>query len=247
MPESLAVGNWKMHGLDASLAEARTLVRLTSGLSSTICICPPATLLHRFSCVVRDSSILLGGQNCHELDTGACTGEISAPMLADAGASFVILGHSERRAQFGETDRVVALKAMAAQSHGLTPILCVGESWQERSQGKELEVVAGQLGDCLGGDLDPAGLVVAYEPIWAIGSGKVPEIADIATVHAHLRRQLAGRFGTAAGESIPQLYGGSVNPPNAASIFAAEDVDGCLVGGASLRAADFARIAAELG
>ncbi|RRH76888.1 triose-phosphate isomerase [Falsigemmobacter faecalis] len=244
MARRLAAGNWKMHGLRADLAQVEALCAAPQPEHCDVLLCLPATLIDRAARLAQ-GRIGLGGEDCHANTHGAHTGEISAAMLKDAGASHVILGHSERRADHGETDALVASKVLAAQSAGLTAILCVGETLAERDAGRTLEVVATQLAGSLAEGADPARLVVAYEPVWAIGTGRVPVEGDILAVHAALRADLVQRFGAAAAD-IPLLYGGSVKPENAAQIFALQDVDGALVGGASLKAADFAQIIAAL-
>jgi triosephosphate isomerase len=189
--------------------------------------------------------IALGGQDCHPNSSGAHTGDISAAMLADAGASFVILGHSERRADHGETDALVRAKADAAAAAGLVAIICVGETEAQRDAGETLAVIAGQLAGSVADTSTPQTTVIAYEPVWAIGTGRTPTLPEIATVHADIRARLTARFGAAA-SGFRLLYGGSVKPSNAAEIFALPQVDGALVGGASLKAADFGAIIAAL-
>lgn len=235
----LAAGNWKMNGLAASLDEARALALAHPAPGVDLLLCPPATLLSRLADTVKGSAVALGGQDCHAATSGAHTGDISAAMLADAGASHVILGHSERRADHGESDALVAAKARAALDAGLVAVVCIGETLAEREAGQTLEVVARQLAGSLPEGATPANCVVAYEPVWAIGTGLTPTPEEIATVHAHLRARLPDA-------GIRLLYGGSVNPGNAAGIFALSDVDGALVGGASLKAADFGRIITAL-
>jgi len=244
MARRLAAGNWKMHGLSADLAQVEALCAAPQPDHCDVLLCLPATLIER-AARLSEGRIAIGGEDCHANLQGAHTGDISAAMLKDAGASHVILGHSERRADHGETDAVVAGKVLAAQKAGLVAILCVGETLDERDAGRTLEVVSAQLAGSLAEGVDPATLVVAYEPVWAIGTGRVPVEGDITAVHAALREDLTARFGDAAAD-IPLLYGGSVKPENAAQIFALKDVDGALVGGASLKAADFAQIIAAL-
>ncbi len=237
----LIAGNWKMNGTGASLAEIARLKELLSGGgggNADVLICPPATLIHRAAEIAGGSTIQIGGQDCHQAASGAHTGDISAEMLADAGCSFVILGHSERRTDHGETSGDVRSKAQAAQAAGLTPVICVGETEPERMEGIANKVVGDQIGASLPEYVDGQGIVVAYEPVWAIGTGKTPTIDDIADMHAHIRQLLVGRFG-AQGESARILYGGSVKPSNAREILATANVDGALVGGASLKADDF--------
>ncbi len=230
-----------MNGTAADLAEVQAMVAaLPAG--PEVLLCPPATLLARMAQVA--GPIALGGQDCHAKPAGAHTGDISAAMLKDAGASHVILGHSERRADHAESDDAVRAKALAAIAAGLTPVICVGETRAQREAGTTLAVVGRQLAGSVP-DQAPAGLVVAYEPVWAIGTGLVPTTAQIAEVHGFLRQALTERFG-AAGAAMRLLYGGSVKPGNAAEIFAVPAVDGALVGGASLKAADFLPIVQAL-
>jgi triosephosphate isomerase len=193
----------------------------------------------------RESSLMVGGQDCHPKASGAHTGDISAVMLKDAGASHVILGHSERRADHGETDALVRAKAEAAIGAGLVAVVCIGETEAERDAGKTLTVIGGQLDGSIPSGATAANLVIAYEPVWAIGTGRTPTLAEIGEVHAFLRGRLRGLIGEAA-DGVRLLYGGSVKPSNAAEIFAVADVDGALVGGASLKAADFGAIVAAL-
>lgn len=232
----IAAGNWKMNGLTTSLAELDRLAADNPTPKVEVLICPPATLIERARS--RKGALLIGGQDAHCAKCGAHTGDVSAEMLADAGATHVILGHSERRTDHTEDDALISGKVDAALAEGLVVILCVGEQLVQREAGETLQVVAGQLADSLPADTDPAKLVVAYEPVWAIGTGKVPTLPEIAEVHADMRARLTDRFGAAAAD-IPLLYGGSVKAANAAEIFAVENVDGALVGGASLKAVDF--------
>ncbi|MEL7461837.1 MAG: triose-phosphate isomerase [Pseudomonadota bacterium] len=243
MPK-LAAGNWKMNGLDDSLAEIDALVAAHPAPGCDVLLCLPATLLTRAAGHIAGTAVMIGAQDCHPATSGAHTGDISAPMLADAGASYVILGHSERRADHGETDALVAEKAIAAATAGLTPIICVGETLDQRDAGDTLDVVGTQLS----GSVPPAlgNVVIAYEPVWAIGTGKVPTLEQIGEVHGFIRSQLQGMGATFLADATPILYGGSVKPSNAAEIFAVADVDGALVGGASLKAADFSGIIAAL-
>ncbi|MCC5987022.1 MAG: triose-phosphate isomerase [Pararhodobacter sp.] len=238
-PRKLAAGNWKMNGLGADLAEARALAAAHAAPEVGVLLCPPATLISRMAEALAGSAIALGGQDCHAAAKGAHTGDISAHMLADAGASHVILGHSERRADHGETSAQVAAKLRAAWAAGLVGIVCLGESEQERATGRTLDVVGAQLAQSLPEGAHAANTVIAYEPVWAIGSGHTPSAGEIAEVHAFLRAH-------APDPGITLIYGGSVNPANAADIFAIEGVDGALVGGASLKAADFGAIIAAL-
>ena len=210
-------------------------------------ICPPATLIAAFAAKARGSAVAIGGQDCHAAPGGAHTGDLAAEMLADAGASHVIVGHSERRADHRERDAQVRAKAGAAWRAGLTAIVCVGETGAERDAGRTLEIVGGQLAGSIPDGATADNLVVAYEPVWAIGTGRTPSPDDIAEVHDFMRARLAARFGSAIGAAVRLLYGGSVKPGNAGELFALSNVDGGLVGGASLKAADFAAIVAAAG
>ena len=210
-----------------------------------ILICAPATLVARMAELADGSSVAVGGQDCHAAVTGAHTGDISAEMLADAGAAYVIVGHSERRTDHGETDAVVQAKARAVLATGLTAVVCIGETLAEREAGATLDVVGRQLAGSVPDTATGASVVVAYEPVWAIGTGKVPTLDQIGEVHDFIRATLVNRFGP-KGDAIRLLYGGSVKPANAAEIFAVSNVDGALVGGASLKAADFGGIIAAL-
>lgn len=236
----LIVGNWKMHGLTAALSEAEALKTALSATptEARVALCPPATLVHQMSAVLSGSAIETGGQDCHDKPSGAFTGSISAEMLADAGARLVILGHSERRAAFGETDAQVADKVQAAVAAGLEPIVCVGETLEQRQAGQAVAVVSAQVAGSLPHGLAERTFAVAYEPVWAIGSGLTPSLEQIAEVHAAIRGALIDRLGEAA-RRAPILYGGSVKPDNAAGILATAEVGGALVGGASLKAEDF--------
>lgn len=246
MRRKLAAGNWKMNGTSESLAEVDHLIAAHPSPSVDILICPPATLLSRMAGRTGRSPIGLGGQDCHAASSGAHTGDISVAMLADAGATHVIVGHSERRADHAETDAIVRAKAEAVLGAGLTAIICIGETLDEREAGRTLEVVGTQLAGSVPDAATGASVVIAYEPVWAIGTGKVATPAEIGEVHAYMRAELVTRFGEATGSSIRLLYGGSVKASNAAEIFAVKDVDGALVGGASLKAADFTPIVAAL-
>jgi triosephosphate isomerase len=231
----LIAGNWKMHGLTQDSAALAQGIRNGLGdLSPEVLVCPPFTQIAAVAALLEGSGIAVGGQDCHSQRLGAHTGEISAAMLRDLGARYVILGHSERRADQGETDALVAAKVASAVAAGLVPIVCVGETGAQRAAGQQEAVVGGQLAGSLGAEF--AG-VVAYEPIWAIGTGKVPTIADITAMHAFIRAELARAQPEGAGIRI--LYGGSVKPGNAAEILAVPEVGGALVGGASLVAEDF--------
>ncbi|WP_145109146.1 triose-phosphate isomerase [Cereibacter sediminicola] len=239
----LAAGNWKMNGTEADLAEIDALMAAHPAPHCEMLICTPATLLSRMAARAT-SDLMVGGQDCHPKVSGAHTGDISAAMLADAGASHVILGHSERRADHGESDSLVRLKAEAAHAAGLVAIICVGETEAQRDAGQTLDVIGAQLAGSVPDGATALQTVIAYEPVWAIGTGRTPTTAEIAEVHGFLRARLAERFADAAGFRL--LYGGSVKPSNAAEIFAVPNVDGALVGGASLKAADFSGIVAAL-
>jgi len=233
-----------MNGLGGDLAELKAVVAGVGGKTApTVGICPPATLITRAVAVAGSSAVLIGGQDCHPKQSGAHTGDISAEMLADAGAKLVIVGHSERRADHGETDALVRAKAEAAWRAGLKAVLCVGETPAEREGGRALAVIATQIAGSVPDGATPGNLAVAYEPVWAIGTGLVAKTDDIAEAHAHIRAALSKRFGAAGGE-IAILYGGSVKSDNAVAILALDAVDGALVGGASLKAADFLAIIA---
>lgn len=241
----LVAGNWKMNGLSAALGEAEAMAK---GLASApdaadLLICPPATLVAKLAWAIRGSRIAVGGQDCHAKASGAHTGDISAEMLKDVGATAVIVGHSERRADHGETDAVVKAKAEAARRAGIAAIVCVGETAAERQAGRTLDVVGGQLAGSLPDGCRAVDTIVAYEPVWAIGTGLTPTAGDVAEVHAAIRAALAKRFG-AEGERMRILYGGSVKPSNARELMAVANVNGALVGGASLKAEDFLGIVA---
>jgi triosephosphate isomerase len=240
----LVAGNWKMNGLKASAAELGRIVQGSEALPKVdLLVCPPATLVTMFAAAAHGSRVAIGAQDCHAEPAGAYTGDISAEMLVDAGASAVIVGHSERRAYHHESDADVRAKALAARRAGLTAIVCVGETKDQRTAGQTLDVVGAQLAGSLPDGATSAKLVVAYEPVWAIGTGLTPTPADVAEVHAFIRERLIARFG-AAGEGIRVLYGGSVKPSNAKELLGVANVDGALVGGASLKADDFLGIAA---
>jgi len=241
----LIAGNWKMNGLKADgVALAKGVadgVKQAGWTDREVLICPPATLVAAIAEAVGGSGVLVGGQNCHAKPSGAHTGDVSAEMLRDAGASHVIVGHSERRTDCGETDAVVRAKAEAAWRAGLLPIVCIGETLGEREAGRTLSVLESQLKGSVPAGSTAARLVVAYEPVWAIGTGKTPTTAEVAAAHAHIRKVLGNLMSDAA--AVRLLYGGSVNSRNAAELLAAGDVDGALVGGASLKADDFLAIA----
>jgi triosephosphate isomerase len=239
----LVAGNWKMNGLAASLREATAVKDAISqgAIPADVLICPPATLLAQMAYATRGSAILLGAQDCHEAASGANTGDISAEMVKDAGATAVIVGHSERRAGHGEVDRIVRAKAAAAHRAGLVAIICIGETKGQRLAGITLDVVSRQLEGSLPDTANGTNTVVAYEPVWAIGTGLTPSPDDVAKVHAAIRKGLEKRFG-AAGSQMRILYGGSVKPANARELLSLPDVNGALVGGASLKADDFLAI-----
>ena len=236
----LIAGNWKMNG---TLKDGSAIVAAISagaeGLGCDLLICPPATLLTTFATVLDGGPVMLGGQDCHAKPSGAHTGDISAAMLKDAGAAWVILGHSERRADHGETDSDVLAKVAAAVKAGLTPIVCVGETEAQRLAGEQNAVIGTQLVASLPSDFNG---VVAYEPIWAIGTGRTPTDAEVAAMHSFIRATLVSHLG-AAGQGMLILYGGSMKPSNAAALLALPNVGGGLIGGASLNAADFLAIA----
>jgi len=237
----MIVGNWKMNGLATDLAQAEA-VRVSLAEAPTgnrVGLCFPATLIAQAAWRLKGGAVEVGGQDCHAAASGAFTGSLSAEMLKDAGASLVIVGHSERRAAFGETDADVAAKVEAALRAGLEPIVCVGETLDERDAGRAVEVVSGQVAGSLPEALRDKAFAVAYEPVWAIGTGRTPTIEQVAEMHAAIRGALVERLGAAA---TPILYGGSVNPKNAAELLAVEEVGGALVGGASLKAVDFLAI-----
>ncbi len=246
---TLIAANWKMHG-DLSWvtkpSEFRECYPL-NGQKVEILLCPPAYLISAMNVACNNQLISLGAQNCHFEMQGAFTGEMSAQMMRDGGASYVIVGHSERRALFGETDKIVAQKADAVSMAGLTPIICVGEDRSQRESGEADEVVGAQLQSSIPLSADGENLVIAYEPVWAIGTGLVPTLEDIAAMHDHIRGILSNRFGVKMAEKIRILYGGSVKPSNAKEILALGDVNGALIGGASLEMDSLAAIAKCVG
>jgi triosephosphate isomerase (TIM) len=239
-PRPLVAGNWKMNGTTAMLKEPRLLAGMLKDvkLKCEVMVCPPATLIRKVKSVMKGSKIKVGGQDCHAAASGAHTGDISAEMLKDAGCTAVIVGHSERRSNHAETDAMVAAKARAAHRAGLTAIICVGETLEERKAGKTLEVVSRQLKGSLPEGASAGNTVIAYEPVWAIGTGLTSTVAEVAEVHSHIRGDLGTLMGT-DGAGVRILYGGSVKPSNAAELMNAAHVNGALVGGASLKAADF--------
>ena len=245
-PRPLVAGNWKMNGLRGAKEVLRQIqAGYTPGLKAKVdlLVCPPATLVHLFARQAVGSRVAIGGQDCHAHESGAFTGDISPEMLADAGANYVIVGHSERRQYHAEKDADVCAKAAAAHRAGLTAIVCVGETRTERETGKTLQVVRRQLRGSVPAQSRSQNLVVAYEPVWAIGTGLTPTAADVAEVHALVRDELRRLVGKAEQGQVRILYGGSVKPTNAAELLSVENVNGALVGGASLVAADFLAIA----
>jgi triosephosphate isomerase len=240
----LVAGNWKMNGLRGSVGELEKIIAGAGPFAgkADLMVCPPATLLAAFADKARGSSVAIGGQDCHAEASGAFTGDIAAEMLADAGARAVIVGHSERRTTHKETDADVRAKAQAAWRAGITAIVCIGETRTEREAGRTLDVLGRQLDGSLPDGATGQNLVIAYEPVWAIGTGLTPTTADVAEAHAFIRKRLTSRYGDTA-EAVRILYGGSVKPSNAAELMAVANVDGALVGGASLKAEDFLGIA----
>ena len=243
----LVAGNWKMNGLRSSAAEFTRIVEGAQKLTAVdLMICPPATLLVLLAAAAKGTSVLIGAQDCHAEPSGAFTGDLSAEMLKDAGASAVIVGHSERRSYHKETDADVRAKALAARRAGLCAIVCVGETRAEREDGRALAVVGMQLDGSVPNGATVENLVVAYEPVWAIGTGLTPTPTDVADMHAFIRQRLGSRLGE-EGQGIRILYGGSVKPSNAKELLHVANVDGALVGGASLKADEFLAIAGVYG
>ena len=241
----LIAGNWKMNGLTAdSIALARA-VAAGAAEGCELLVCPPAVLIPPVAEALAGSPCMLGAQDCHFESAGAHTGDIAAVMLADAGCSHVILGHSERRADHGEDDDLVRAKTAAAHAAGLVAIVCVGETLAERDAGRTLERISAQLEGSLPSDVTPGNTVIAYEPVWAIGSGRTATPEDVAEVHAHIRGRVASKFSPGVGDGLRILYGGSMKPSNAEALLAIDGVDGGLIGGASLHAEDFLAIAAS--
>ncbi|GAB5505786.1 MAG: triose-phosphate isomerase [Rhizobiaceae bacterium] len=241
----LVAGNWKMNGLSSSLGELTLIGQgFMKGLDTEAdaLICVPATLLARAAGVLSDTPVSAGGEDCHFNASGAHTGDVSAEMLKDAGASHVIVGHSERRADHSETDSLVSQKAEAGWRAGLVSIICIGETIEERDAGRTLDVLSTQIEGSVPAAAKPENTVVAYEPVWAIGTGLTPTADDVAKAHAHLRARLADKLGAGA-DKMRLLYGGSVKPANALELLSVANVDGALIGGASLKAADFLGIA----
>ena len=244
-PRPLVAGNWKMNGLRGSISELEAIIAdpRVRTWATDLMICPPVTLLCAFAKAADGSSVAIGAQDCHAEASGAFTGDISAEMLKDAGATAVIVGHSERRTWHGETDEMVKAKAKAAARAGLTAIVCVGETREEREAGATISRIQRQLAGSLPEAIDPVKLIVAYEPVWAIGSGLTPTPKDVEQVHQMIRKHLVS-LDKASGSMVRILYGGSVKPANARELMAVPDVNGALVGGASLTAKDFLGIAA---
>ena len=248
--KTLIAGNWKMNGLAASAPEfVRIVGAYQGGLKSKVdlMVFPPFTLLTSFGTASRGAGVLVGAQDCHAEPSGAHTGDVSAEMIADAAGQAVIVGHSERRADHGESDADVRAKAQAARRAGLVAVICVGETEAERKAGEERAVVSRQLAGSLPDDSAAPHVVIAYEPVWAIGTGLTPTVGQIAEMHGFIRSEIAGRFGAEVAAKMRILYGGSVKPSNAGEILGVADVDGALVGGASLKADDFLAIAAAAG
>jgi triosephosphate isomerase (TIM) len=241
---TLIAGNWKMNGLRSSIAELDRIIADAGGIATTtdLMICPPATLLAAFASRAHATRVAIGGQDCHPEAFGAFTGDISAEMLRDAGATAVIVGHSERRTYHHESNADVRAKALAAWRAGLQAVVCVGETKDERAARATLDVIDRQVAGSLPDGAKSEHLVIAYEPVWAIGTGLTPTPADIIEVHDFVRARIAARFG-AAGEAMRILYGGSVKPSNAAELLQLNNVDGALIGGASLKAVEFLAIA----
>ena len=239
----LIAGNWKMNGDTAALTEAKAVAAGLGQTRARIALCPPSTLIAQMARALKGTGVLVGGQDCRAETSGAFTGDIAAEMLADAGAVMIILGHSERRAGYGETDGLVAAKVLAALRAGLEPIICVGETLEQRQAGTALELVTAQVRGSLPPELVGQAFSVAYEPVWAIGTGLTPTTAEIEEMHSAIRSALTTQFG-AHGQAPPILYGGSVKPSNAGEILQAREVGGALVGGASLKAVDFLGIIA---
>ncbi len=237
----LVAGNWKMNGTLASLEEIDRLKEHLKDVDPAcdVMICPPFTLLFPMSERLGDSRIAMGGQDCHWEVSGAHTGDVAAEMIAETGAAACIVGHSERRADHGETDEIVSRKAAAAHRAGLVAIICIGETIEEREAGRTLDVISTQLKGSVPSGSNAANTIIAYEPVWAIGTGHTPTTEQVAEVHAHIRKELAGIVGTEEAEGMRILYGGSVKPANAAELMGVENVNGALVGGASLKADDF--------
>ncbi len=249
-PKALVAGNWKMNGTRASLKEIRTLASKLKGAkpNCNVMICPPATLLGDAKAAAKGSKVKIGGQDCHMAQSGAHTGDISAQMLKNIGATAVIVGHSERRADHGESDNVVCQKAQAAHQAKLTAIICIGETLEQYKANQTLKVMTSQIKGSLPASATAKNTVIAYEPVWAIGSGLTPTVKEVAKVHNHIRKRLVVALGASEGADdaalITILYGGSVKAGNAVELMGVTNVNGALVGGASLKAADFLGIIA---
>ena len=245
MKRKLAAGNWKMNGTTEALKELSAIAEGHSDSSVDILICPPATLLLQAAALTSEKPLDIGAQDCHPEAFGAHTGDISAPMVADAGAAAVIVGHSERRENHNEANALVQAKAQAAHNAGLIAVICIGETLTQRETGQTLDIIEDQLSASTPDGATPDNTVIAYEPVWAIGTGKVPTLEQIGVVHDFIRKSLLDRFGETA-RGFRLLYGGSVKPANATEIFGVSNVDGALVGGASLSKSDFSPIISAL-
>ena len=242
----LIAGNWKMNGLAADgLALAQAIAAGSSDVGCNLLVCPPAVLIGAVGDALSGTQVALGAQDCHPDESGAHTGDISAEMLSDAGCGFVIVGHSERRADHGESDEIVHSKAIAVHRAGLIAVICVGETEAERDAGRADAVVAGQIGGSVPGNATDANTIIAYEPVWAIGTGRTPTPEDVQAIHRHIRESVSACVGAGFAARVRLLYGGSVKLGNARELMALPDVDGALVGGASLAADDFLAIAAN--
>lgn len=239
----LIAGNWKMNGTRNSAVDLARAVAAQGRGGAELLVCPPAILIPRVADVLEGSDAALGGQDCHYAASGAHTGDMSAEMLADAGCTYVIVGHSERRADHAESSELVRSKVDAAHRAGLRAIVCVGETLEERDSGQTLATISAQIDGSLPDSIAADDTVIAYEPVWAIGTGRTPTLRDVEDVHTHIRGNLQIRFGQAMADSIRILYGGSMKPDNAAGLLAIDGVDGGLIGGASLKAEDFLAIA----
>ena len=242
MRNRLVIGNWKMNGDGSGLQELDRFTALARDASCTVVVCPPSVLLHRMTSALSGTLVRTGGQDCHAAAGGAHTGDVSAPMLAEAGATYCIVGHSERRTDHGESSELVRAKAEAAIGAGLAAILCIGETESERVEGRTEAVLSEQIDRSIPRTADHDNLIVAYEPVWAIGTGLRASPVQIAEAHRFVRQRCARAIGVSAAERLPIVYGGSVKPGNAGEIFNVGDVDGGLIGGASLKGEDFAEI-----
>ncbi|NMM44010.1 triose-phosphate isomerase [Rhodospirillaceae bacterium KN72] len=240
----LIAGNWKMNGLLADGTALATAVAQGDASGCEILVCPPATLIHAVAQALKGSTVKLGGQDCHAAEKGAHTGDVSAAMLKDLRCSHVILGHSERRQDHGETDAQVSEKALAAYAAGLVAVICVGETEAERDAGDTMKVISAQLDGSVPKGATAENTVIAYEPVWAIGTGRTPTAEEANAVHVHIRAHLSGGLGADTASGMRILYGGSMKPGNAAELLAQSDIDGGLIGGAALKADDFLAIAA---